>query len=377
MDCIYLTALSSNVDEALNIIYLQLESIFIYGNLNNTTEILIYTTTEIKNKIEESELYNNNIKFEINDTIGELVSFKLASLLKYSKILYINNNVFVSGDVNKLFELLTDDKLYGFDDNRDVLLFTNKTDVDTATVDITLLADYVSIPSTDATKEVLYYQNTQPLYNEMLAKFLKNKDDTINAIITKTKNYITAKLIPHINDSCDILERSIFTLQHTAFNDYFINRAKNICSYVLNKNVKNVLEIGFNAGFSSLLMLMANPNLKVISVDIGMHGYTVPCYNEMKTLFGDRITLVIGDSMVALPPINEKFDVINIDGGINMELVVNDTIHSYRLAKSKSIIIMNNCSMNIIWCKYKELLGLKKLNVYTYQSDNFDSVYVQ
>jgi len=377
MDCIYLKALSSNVDETLNIIYLQLESIFIYGNLNNTTEILIYTTTGIKNKIEESELYNNSIKFEINDTAGELVSYKLASLLKYSKILYINNNVFVSGDVNKLFELLTDDKLYGFDDKLDVLLFTNKTDVDTATVDITLLTDYVSIPTTEATNEILYYQNTPQFYNEMLAKFLKKKDDTINDIITKTKNYITAKLIPHINDSCDILERSIFTIQHTAYNDYNINRVKNICSYVLNKNVKNVLEIGFNAGFSSLLMLMANPNLKVISVDIGMHGYTVPCYNEMKTLFGDRITLVIGDSMVALPPINEKFDVINIDGGINMELVVNDTIHSYRLAKSKSILIMNNINMNMIWYKYKELLGLKKLNVYTYQSDNFDVAYVQ
>jgi hypothetical protein len=81
--------------------------------------------------------------------------------------------------------------------------------------------------------------------------------------------------------------------------------------------------------------------------------------------------------MVALPPINEKFDIINIDGGTNMELVVNDTIHSYRLAKSKSILIMNNINMNMIWYKYKELLGLKKLNVYTYQSDNFDVAYVQ
>jgi len=376
MDCIFLTAFSSNIDEILNIIYIQLESINIYGNLNNTTEILIYTTTEIMNKIEESQLYYKNIKFEINDTAGELVSYKLASLLKYSKILYINNNVFVSDDVNKLFELLTDDKLYGFGDKRDVLLFTNKTDVDTVTVDITLLADYVSIPTTEATNEILYNQNTPQFYNEMLVTFLKKKDDTINDIITKTKNYITSNLIPHINASCDILERSIFTLQHTAFNDYYINRAKNICSYVLNKNVTNILEVGFNAGFSSLLMLMANPNLKVISIDIGIHGYTVPCYNEMKTLFGDRITLVIGDSMVALPPINEKFDIINIDGGTNMELVVNDTIHSYRLAKSKSIIIMNNINMNMIWYKYKDLLGLKKLNIYTYQSENFDVAYV-
>ena len=31
----------------------------------------------------------------------------------------------------------------------------------------------------------------------------------------------------------------------------------------------------------------------------------------------------------------------------------------------------------MIWYKYKELLGLKKLNVYTYQSDNFDVAYVQ
>jgi hypothetical protein len=51
---------------------LLLESIFIFGDLNNTTDILIYTSTIFSNMIKQSRLYNNTIKFEINDNYDDI-----------------------------------------------------------------------------------------------------------------------------------------------------------------------------------------------------------------------------------------------------------------------------------------------------------------
>jgi hypothetical protein len=33
------------------------------------------------------------------------------------------------------------------------------------------------------------------------------------------------------------------------YTDIFLNKSKNISNIVLNKNIKNVMEIGFNSGF--------------------------------------------------------------------------------------------------------------------------------
>ena len=39
------------------------------------------------------------------------------------------------------------------------------------------------------------------------------------------------------------------------------------------KQCSFILEIGFNAGHSSLFFLESNPDVKVISIDIGFHSY--------------------------------------------------------------------------------------------------------
>ena len=53
--------------------FLLLESIFIYGNLDNSTNILVYTSTPFMNKIKQSHLFNNEkINFEINDTYNDI-----------------------------------------------------------------------------------------------------------------------------------------------------------------------------------------------------------------------------------------------------------------------------------------------------------------
>ena len=61
MNCIFVCVF--NQEKYVHMLYLLLESIFIYGNIDNTTEILVYTSTPFKNMIKQSHLYNEKIKF--------------------------------------------------------------------------------------------------------------------------------------------------------------------------------------------------------------------------------------------------------------------------------------------------------------------------
>jgi len=107
--------------------------------------------------------------------------------------------------------------------------------------------------------------------------------------------------MPIINNCGELLEGNIFTYHNTTiYADLFIDKVKNISNLVLNKNIKNVMEIGFNSGFSTLLMLISNPNIKITCYDLGEHKYTIPCYELLKEIFKDRINIIIGDSTKTL-----------------------------------------------------------------------------
>lgn len=84
----------------------------------------------------------------------------------------------------------------------------------------------------------------------------------------------------------------------------------------------NLLEIGFNAGHSALLALAANEHLEYFGIDLGVHPYTVPCYQYLESVFGSRINLVIGDSREELPRIRDykEFDLVHIDGGHGLDV---------------------------------------------------------
>lgn len=80
---------------------------------------------------------------------------------------------------------------------------------------------------------------------------------------------------------------------------------------------QHVLEIGFNAGHSALIMLTANPRLKFTAVDIGLHPYCIPCFDYLKTQFSDRIEFIHSDSARAWPMIQGlgyQYDFVHIDG---------------------------------------------------------------
>ena len=119
MNCIFCCVF--NQEKYIDMFFLLLESIFIYGNLDNNTNILVYTSTEFMNKIKQSHLFNNEkIKFEINDTYNninkacksKLDLFDLPSIINYNKILYLDTDILVKNDINKVFNVCEDDILY-------------------------------------------------------------------------------------------------------------------------------------------------------------------------------------------------------------------------------------------------------------------------
>ena len=117
MNCIFCCIFNEkNVD----IFYLLLESILIYGHLDNT-KILIYTSTYLKNMIIQNQLkIEDLIHFEINDsynnidadTKSRLDLFDLPSISEYSKILYLDTDIIIKSDINRVFNICTDDILY-------------------------------------------------------------------------------------------------------------------------------------------------------------------------------------------------------------------------------------------------------------------------
>jgi hypothetical protein len=108
---------------------------------------------------------------------------------------------------------------------------------------------------------------------------------------------------------------------------------------------KEVVEIGFNSGFSALLMLTANPELRLTCVDICEHKYTEPCFQYLKTVFEDRITLVKGDSTVVLPEVlqsNKSLTGYIIDGGHGLNVAEQDLQNVIKYANNDAVLCFDD-----------------------------------
>lgn len=209
--------------------------------------------------------------------------------------------------------------------------------------------------------------------------FFKLKDNTINSIILRTKRFIDNELVPIIKSTKEPLEGNIF-MKHLTFEytNEFLNKQKNLCSLALNKNIKNVLEIGFNSGFSSLLLLLSNENLKLTCVDLGEHKYTKLCFNKLKEIFTNRIQFIEGNSNILLPELIENgnfYDMIHIDGGHQQEVARQDIINSYKLSKNNTILIMDDYDAPVLhrlWDDFLENFNTKTLDIYIYYTMSHD-----
>jgi lipopolysaccharide biosynthesis glycosyltransferase len=102
-----------------------LKSIINYGQLDNNTEILLYTSTNFMEKIKQNSIFDSEkIKFEINDkynsvfeaSAARLDVFSFNCIKNYSKILYLDTDVIIKENINKVFDICKEDVVYALEE---------------------------------------------------------------------------------------------------------------------------------------------------------------------------------------------------------------------------------------------------------------------
>jgi hypothetical protein len=117
-------------EDYIELLYLLLESIWVFGNLSDNTHILIYTSTEFSNKIKASIWFtfytDSRLLFMINDTYNTIETacssrldlFNFPITEKYNRILYLDTDILVKSDLNPIFDLIEEDVLYALEEGR-------------------------------------------------------------------------------------------------------------------------------------------------------------------------------------------------------------------------------------------------------------------
>ena len=111
------------------------------------------------------------------------------------------------------------------------------------------------------------------------------------------------------------------------------------------RTVKDILEIGFNAGLSAGTFLSVRSNIKVTSVDLGHHEYILPAQKLLQKLFPERLMLLVGDSRDVLPQLirkKEKYDMIFVDGGHDSNIPFEDLKNVLQLCKPGTLILVDD-----------------------------------
>jgi len=91
-----------------------------------------------------------------------------------------------------------------------------------------------------------------------------------------------------------------------------------LTTFVIKHQIKNVLEVGTAIGYSAIMMALANPNLKVTSIERDEERYLEAVKNIKKFKLENRITLIYKDASDV--ELKDKYDLIFIDAakGKNM-----------------------------------------------------------
>lgn len=152
-----------------------------------------------------------------------------------------------------------------------------------------------------------------------------------------------------------------------------IPKQVNFINFFKKFNPKKVLEIGFNAGFSALLIKMICPECHLTCVDINSHPYVIPCYNQISKNYLN-INLILESSITALPKLIKKneFDVIHLDGNHELQTAEIDLLNSLQLCKSGSVIIFDDTNLPHLNSLCDKYIKQKKIKEYNFDKVKFE-----
>ena len=118
-NCVFLCVFRDK--QYVDLLFMVLESLYAFGNLwDGSTDVLVYTNSCFADAVRESVLFSPRIKFEINDEYCDLDEvckarldfFQLPSAAAYDTILYLDTDVLIVGDINRIFAAATQNVLY-------------------------------------------------------------------------------------------------------------------------------------------------------------------------------------------------------------------------------------------------------------------------
>lgn len=84
-----------------------------------------------------------------------------------------------------------------------------------------------------------------------------------------------------------------------------------LTTFIIKHQINSVLEIGTAIGYSAIMMALANPNLKITTIERDRDRYLEAVKNIKKFELEDRITLVFNDALEV--NIEGTFDLVFID----------------------------------------------------------------
>jgi predicted O-methyltransferase YrrM len=182
--------------------------------------------------------------------------------------------------------------------------------------------------------------------NKMIKETTLKHFNNIKGILESIGERVEGNLICDVSPSNLIIERNT-------------DKIKNIQKLSIGKEL--ICEIGFNAGHSLLLMLENNPMAEYVVFDLCNHKYTIPCLKYVAEQYPNtKIEFIAGDSIVSMPNYikqnpNLKFDFIHVDGGHDLENVINDYNNSLLLIKDGGLILFDDYDYETI----KEFINTK------------------
>jgi hypothetical protein len=379
-------------------LYLLLESIFNYGNLDDNTNILIYTSTEFMNTIKQSHLYDEKIIFETNDTYtnidlackARLDIFNLESIKNYNKILYLDTDILVKDNINHIFDYCVNDILYVLEEgeiNHDLDFWGNSLfgeeinnyqDKSAFTSGLLLFNNCDKIKYLfDKIKEdiinrpynfscfdqpyIVYNAFKYNLYNNKILKtFVVNNDYNIHS----------DKIIHHFpggpgNYGHKIEKMTIFLnslkKKHELIFDTRNNMLKHYCNTLSNPKI---LEIGvFKGDFLDYLVKECNYG-SIDAVDLfegitcsgDADGNNVVHYDVGKSYiellekykYNENVNIHKSNSITFLQNKEDNlYDIIYIDGDHSYTGVKNDIENAYKKVKNKGYIMGHDYEMNM------------------------------
>jgi len=125
-------------------------------------------------------------------------------------------------------------------------------------------------------------------------------------------------------------------INYTYSRDLYFDRQKIL--YDVAKESSSTLEIGTYMGHSLLIMLLANPDISIVGIDIN-DRYSVPAIKYLqKNFINSNIKFYKGNSLDVLPDLikkNQSFDLFHIDGNHLNSFITKEFKYCIKLLNKK------------------------------------------